>query len=158
MFSIHRLALVLPVLFAAGCYWDDDDCDSYQPPPPPPEPRLVSILVEVYDPVTNLVWENVSVRVVEAYQEWSDCTCISPWLDWYLTNSNGQVYLDEFALADAAVGFREDGSGRAILFPYFDQDEAVVVLEVAAEGFVSVFVDVPLRWDLPDVFVAVPFF
>ena len=38
--------------------------------------RLTSILVEVYDPVTNLAWENVSVRIVEADQEWSGCTCV----------------------------------------------------------------------------------
>ncbi|MCK5945541.1 MAG: hypothetical protein KAI24_26360, partial [Planctomycetes bacterium] len=48
------------------------------------QPRLTSILVEVYDPNTNLAWENVSVRVVEADQEWSGCTCVSPYLDWYL--------------------------------------------------------------------------
>lgn len=120
-------------------------------------PRLVSILVEVYDPVTNLVWENVSVRIVEADQEWSQCTCVSPFTDWYLTDATGRVLLDEFLLADAEVGFAEDGSGRAILGPQRDEDEATVVLEIDAVGFVPVIVEVPLRWDTPDVFVEVPF-
>lgn len=123
----------------------------------PAEPRPVSILVEVYDPTTNLVWENVSVRVVEADNEWSGCTCISPWDDWYLTDDRGQVFLDEHVLAAADVGFREDGAGRAVLWPYRDEDEATVLLVVDAEGFAPVYVEVPLRWDEPDVFVAIPF-
>lgn len=120
-------------------------------------PRLVSILVEVYDPNTNLVWENVSVRVVEADQEWSSCTCVSPYVDWYLTDDTGRVLLDEYVLADADVGFQEDGSGRAVLGPRRDEDEATVVLEIDALGFVPVIVEVPLAWDQPDVFVEVPF-
>lgn len=123
----------------------------------PAEPRPVSILVEVYDPVSNLVWENVSVRVLEADQEWSGCTCVSPWADWYQTGADGRVLLDEHVLAAADVGFREDGAGRAVLWPYRDEDEAAVWLVVDAEGFVPVYVEVPLRWDEPDVFVEVPF-
>lgn len=120
-------------------------------------PRLVSILVEVYDPVTNYVWENVSVRIVEADQEWSGCTCVSPYEDWYLTDATGRVLLDEYALADAEVGFLVDDFGRAILGPRRYEDEALVVLEVDAVGFAPVYVEVPLRWDQPDVFVEVPF-
>lgn len=122
------------------------------------QPRLVSILVEVYDPVTNLAWENVSVRIVEADQEWSGCTCPSPFLDWYLTDSTGRVLLDEYLLADAEVGFIEDSTGAAVLSPNFDEDEALVVLEIDAVGFAPVIVEVPISWDDPDVFVEVPFF
>lgn len=122
------------------------------------EPRLVSILVEVYDPNTNLVWENVSVRIVEADQEWSNCTCVSPYVDWYLTDSSGRVLLDEFLLADADVGFLVDDLGAAVLGPRRDEDEALVVLEIDAVGFAPVIVEVPLSWDEPDVFVEVPFF
>ncbi|MBL8754145.1 MAG: hypothetical protein JNK15_12665 [Planctomycetes bacterium] len=118
----------------------------------------MSIEVEVYDPTTNLVWENVSVRVVESAQEWSGCTCSSPWLDWYSTDSSGRVFLDEYALADAEVGFVEDYKGRALLESYRDGDEAWVLLEIDAVGFVPVYVEVALRWDEPDVFVAVPFY
>lgn len=121
-------------------------------------PRLTSILVEVYDPVTNLAWENVSVRVVEADQEWSGCTCVSPYLDWYLTDSVGRVLLDEYALGDAEVGFLEDSFGAAVLSPAYSEDEALVVLEVDAVGFAPVIVEVPVSWDNPDVFVEVPFF
>jgi len=120
-------------------------------------PRLVSILVEVYDPTTNLVWENVSVRVVEADQEWSQCTCASPFVDWYQTDATGRVLLDEYVLADAEVGFLEDAAGRAILGARRDEDQATVVLQIDALGFVPRIVEVPLSWDEPDVFVEVPF-
>ena len=122
------------------------------------QPRLVSVLVEVYDPVTNLAWENVSVRIVEADQEWSGCTCVSPYTDWFLTDANGRVLLDEYLLADAEVGFVEDSTGAAVLAPEFDQDDALVVLEIDAVGFAPVFVEVPISWADPDVFVEVPFF
>lgn len=122
------------------------------------QPRLTSILVEVYDPVTNLVWEGVSVRVVEADQEWSGCTCVSPYLDWFLTDSTGRVLIDEYILGDADVGFLEDSTGAAVISPNFDEDEALVVLEIDAVGFTPVIVEVPLSWDTPDVFVEVPFF
>ena len=122
------------------------------------ESRLVSILVEVYDPVSNLAWENVSVRIVEADQEWSGCTCVSPFEDWFLTDASGRVLFDEYMLADAEVGFLEDGNGAAVLSSAYGEDEAVVVLEVDAVGFAPVIVEVPLRWEEPDVFVEIPFF
>lgn len=120
--------------------------------------RLVSVLVEVYDPITNLAWENVSVRIVEADQEWSGCTCVSPYLDWFLTDGSGRVLLDEYRLADAEVGFLEESSGAAILEPGLNDDEALVVLEIDAVGFAPVIVEVPVSWADPDVFVEVPFF
>jgi hypothetical protein len=150
---LHRL---LPLAFAAlllsSCC--DDDCDDDVVAA---EPRPVSILVEVYDPVTNLVWENVSVRVVEADQEWSNCSCTSPVETWFLTDVTGRVLLDEYLLAAADVGFLEDGNGRAVLGPHAAEDEATVLIEVDAVGFTPVRVAVPLRWDRPDVFVEVPF-
>lgn len=120
-------------------------------------PRPVSIEVEVYDPFTNGVWEDVSVRIVESWQEWSGCVCVNPYEDWYLTDFQGRVFLDEVDLAWAEVGFLEDAYG-AVLYPRSDEDEAVVTLEIYALGFQPVFVDVPLRWGEPDVFVEVPFF
>jgi len=145
---------IASLLLAAAC----GHTHSHEHPAPSPAvPRPVSILVEVYDPVTNYVWENVSVRIVEADQEWSNCTCSSPWLDWYLTDASGRVLLDEYLLAAAEVGFLEDGAGRAMIGPGFHEDEAVVVLEIDAVGFSPVFVEVPLRWDMADVFVEVPF-
>lgn len=122
------------------------------------QPRLVSVLVEVYDPVTNLAWEGVSVRIVESDQEWSGCTCESPYLDWFLTDSTGRILLDEYLLADAEVGFVVDSTGAAVLAPEFDQDDATIVLEIDAVGFTPVFVEVPISWADPDVFVEVPFF
>ena len=122
-----------------------------------PDPRPVSILVEVYDPITNLVWENVSVRVVESYQEHADVWIPSPYQDWYLTDASGRVLLDEYILAYAEVGFVEDATGRALLRANGFQDDATVTLESDALGFTPVLVDVPVRWDQPDVFVEVPF-
>jgi hypothetical protein len=122
------------------------------------QPRLVSVLVEVYDPVTNLAWEDVSVRIVASDQEWSGCTCQSPYNDWFLTDSAGRVLLDEYLLAGAEVGFIEDSTGAAVLPPEFDQDEATLVLEIDAVGFSPVIVEVPISWADPDVFVEVPFF
>jgi hypothetical protein len=148
--SILPLALFL---LSSAC---SSDCDDYYAPPPPP-PRPVSILVEVYDPVTNMVWEDVSVRVVEADQEWLRRTVVSPYVDWYLTDASGRVLLDEYILAYSEVGFAEDGVGRAMIGSLYDEDEATVVLEVFAVGYMPVIVEVPLRWDLPDVFVEVPF-
>lgn len=149
-----RLNLLLSSFLLLGACGGHHD---HPAPPPVALPRPVSILVEVYDPITNLVWENVSVRVVEADQEWSRCTCSSPYQDWYLTDANGQVLLNEYVLATAAVGFQEDGAGRAMLGPNYDEDQATVVLEIDALGFTPVIVEVPLRWDQPDVFVEVPF-
>lgn len=150
---MHTRAAALFLLVAAGC----GRSHHHHPTIRYEDPRPVSILVEVYDPVTNLVWENVSVRVLEADQEWSGTTYASPFEDWYLTDASGRVFLDEYVLAAADVGFVEDGNGRAVLRPERDADQALVVLEIAADGFATVLVEVPLSWDEPDVFVEVPF-
>lgn len=122
-----------------------------------PGPAPVSILVEVYDPATNWVWENVGVRIVEADHEWSNHTCVNYWEDWYPTDSNGQALLTEYDLAWAEVGFREDYAGRAVIGSRWFEDEATVLLEVWADGFAPVYVEVALCWCEPDVYVAVPF-
>ena len=107
--------------------------------------------------MTNLAWENVSVRIVEADQEWSGCTCVARGFDLYQTDGFGQVLLDEYVLGDADVGFLEDAFGGGA-GSGFSEDEALVVLEIDAFGFSPVIVEVPLSWDQPDVFVEVPFF
>lgn len=123
------------------------------------QPRLTSVLVEVYDPVSNLAWQDVSVRIVEVDHEWSGCTCVNPIPDdWFLTDSSGRVLLDEYLLADSGVGFLEDSLGAAVLDPEYDRDEALVVLEIDAVGFAPVIVEVPISWADPDVFAEVPFF
>ncbi|MCA8943483.1 MAG: hypothetical protein KDB80_13045 [Planctomycetes bacterium] len=123
-----------------------------------PLPRTVAIEVEVYDPVSGFVWQDVSVRIVEAYHEWSGCVCESPWFDdYYYTDSSGLVYLDEYSLAFAEVGFLEDTEQRAIVESGRFEDEAVVTLEISAPTFETVWVDVPVSWDEPIAFVSVPF-
>ncbi len=152
--SRHSHPVLIASLFVvAACTGSDHD----HAPVLIPGPRPVSILVEVYDPVTNFVWENVSVRVAESAQEWSQCTCISPIEDWFATDGQGQVFLDEFDLAFADVGFLEDGAGRALLGSRSFEDEATVVLEIDAVGFSPVFYEVPLHWGEPDIFVQIPF-
>lgn len=152
MRSTRSLLLLLLAFAAVSCRRGNSHANLR-----PESPRLVSILVEVYDPTTNLVWENVSVRVLEADQEWLQCTCASPYEDWYLTDDTGRVLIDEYVLADADVGFQLDANGRAVLGPHRDEDEATVVLMVDALGFDPVIVEVPLSWAQPDVFVEVPF-
>lgn len=124
-----------------------------------PKPaRLVEIEVEVYDPATNGVWEGVSVRAVEGYHEWSGCTCSAGNPDlWLVTDRTGRVLFTAEDLADADIGFQEDGNRRAIIEADRDMDEAFVLLEIDAIGFDRVFVDVPLSWLQPSVLVSVPF-
>ena len=122
-----------------------------------PDPVPVEIEVEVYDPVTNGVWENVGVRVVEAWNEWSGRVVESPYGDFYLTDVNGLAYISPEGLADYEVGFAINGQGQALLGYEPDRDEATVLIEVFADGFDSVFVEVELTWDQPYRFVSVPF-
>lgn len=149
---LMSLSLAFAALALAACHGHETTATLR-----PATPRPVSIEVEVYDPITNLVWEGVSVRVVEAYHEWSGCNCESPYIDWYLTDVNGRVFFDEATLAYAEVGFLEDPYG-AVINPHRDQDEATVLLEIDAIGFAPVFVEVTLRWDDSDVLVEVPFY
>src|SRR5690606_37988288 len=98
---------------------------------------------EVFDPVTNGVWENVGVRIVEAWNEWSDCRCPTTRPDEFLlTDASGLVYFAPEDIAWYDVGFAEDVDGRAVLGPGVHEDEASVLLEVWAEGFAPVFVQV----------------
>jgi hypothetical protein len=123
-----------------------------------PDPRPVSLAVEVYDPVTDFVWEGVGVRIVEGAMEWSGCVCPNPDQDqWYLTDGFGSVAWDAAALGDTGIGFLEDSFGRAVLAPEFDADEAFVLIELAAPGFPTVQYDILLSWDEPDVFVSIPY-
>ena len=151
--SLLSSVLFAPLLALAACGGSTVETVPVVVPGPAP----VSILVEVYDPVTNWVWENVGVRIVEADQEWSNLTYVNYWEDWYPTDSYGQVLLTEYDLAWAEVGFREDYAGRAVIGSRWFEDEATVLLEVWADGFAPVYVEVELCWCEPDVYVAVPF-
>lgn len=148
-----RILSTVSLALLGACHVDGPVAVTVTSPPA----RPVSILVEVYDPLTNQVWENVAVRVVEADQEWSQCTCPSPYQDWMLTGSDGRVLFNEYDLAAAEVGFVLSPDGGAVLGPGVFEDEAVVLIEVDALGFQPVIVEVVLSWDNPDVFVEVPF-
>ena len=150
--SSSKALWLVPLLLLTAC-WDDDDwdCDCNG------QPRPVSIEIEVFDPVTQFVWEGVTVRIVEADQEWSGLTVPSPYQISLLTNSNGRVFFDAFALADASIGFLEDQNGRAVLGDGEGEDQARVMFEISAAGHTPVTLLVPLSWSVPDVFVAVPF-
>jgi hypothetical protein len=97
------------------------------------------------------------VRVLDAYQEWADQVYTSPFQDVFVTDLDGLVFLDEYILAWQDVGFREDGNGRALLYPGAFEDEADVLVEVDADGFPPVLYQIFLRWDGPDVYVGLPF-
>lgn len=151
--ALRRFLACLALFLAAAC--GHSDCDP--PPPPPPEPRPVSILVEVVDAVTGQPLPAVRVRVLEAYQEWSDSYYDSPFQDVFLTDADGLVFLDEYILSWQDVGFLEDGNGRALLYPGLYEDEADVLVEVDADGFPPALYSITLRWDRPDVYVQLPF-
>jgi len=146
-----RLSLLLLPLLLPGC------TKTATVVVPAATPRPVSLEVEVYDPVTNLVWEGVGVRVVAGTMEWSGVTIASANVAWLVSDSAGLVFFDEYALASAGIGFVEDNLGRAMLEPDLGRDDAVVEIEVSAPGFVTVQAQVTLSWDNPDRFVSVPF-
>ncbi len=151
----RRLAsasLVLLLLSLAACVRETHLVATW-----PPEP--VAIRVEVYDPVTAGVWEGVGVRIVQADQEWSGCTCVSPYTDSFeLTDRAGLVDFNCWDIASYEVGFPLDAAGRAVLGHHPAGDQATVTLEIWAPGYRSVFVDVDLSWHDPYVSVSVPFF
>ncbi|MCC6673452.1 MAG: hypothetical protein IT458_20510 [Planctomycetes bacterium] len=132
----------------AACDCDEDYSE--------PLPRLAAIEVETYDPVTNLVWENMGVRIISAYQEWAGQEFRNPAPVWFLTGPTGRVYLDMQRLAEARVGFQEDADGNALLRAGPTEDQAWVLLEIGAQGFTSVFAEVELAWYAPQRFVSVP--
>jgi hypothetical protein len=144
----------LPALLAlfAACGHRDSD-----PPPPPPAPNPVSILIEVYDPVTNLALPGVRVRVIDAYQEWAGLYYQSPFQDVFVTDAFGQVFFDEYLLAWQDVGFREDANGRALVFPSVVEDQASVLVEIDADGSPPLFYEIELSWGQPDVAVGLPY-
>ena len=120
--------------------------------------RPVTIEVEVYDPETNFVWENVGVRLVQATQEWSACVCANPDRDdWYYTDEYGTVVFDPKRIASADIGFQLDELDRAIISGHPAEDEAWVLVEVWAENFTPVLREVRLTYDQNDVFVSIPF-
>lgn len=123
-----------------------------------PQARSASLDVEIYDPLTDFVWEGVSVRIVEGAMEWSGCVCPNPdQNDWFLSDEFGTVFYDSVLLADSGIGFLEDSYGRAVLGPAVDEDEAYVLIELAAPGFPTLQFDILLSWDEPDVFVSIPY-
>ncbi len=153
MKRLHIVSALLVLLTATACHSGGSREDSI----PVYRDRYVSIEVEVYDPQSGYVWEDVAVRIVQSDQEWSGCICVNPIADdWYYTDEFGTILFTEVDLAQADVGFLEDG-GLAVVSPDYDEDEVTVLLEVTAPGLGTVFQSVDLSWDEPDVFVSIPF-
>ncbi len=120
--------------------------------------RPVTIEVEVYDPETNYVWQDVGVRLVQASQEWSGCVCTNPnRQDWYYTDDLGVAFFSPADIADADIGFRVDELGQAVISMHRDENEAIVLLEVWAEGFKPVLWQVEMTGEKSEVFVSIPF-
>ncbi len=124
----------------------------------PLQDQPVALDVEVYDPVSDLVWQDVGVRIVQGDVEATGCLCPSPLVDdWFYTDLDGLVYFAPEDLAFADIGFLEDNRGRAIVGSSFDEDEAYVLLEVWAPGLQSVFWEVKVTWDDPVAVISIPF-
>lgn len=154
---MKRIALI-SALFAAslagGCHsaHDDDDYGTVYYDEP------ASIEIEVYDPKTGYVWQDVSVRIVEVDHEWSGCICPNPTAnDFFYTDEFGVVYFSPELLYDMDLGFLEDGNGRAIMSPDELEDEASVLVEISAPGLGSIYERIELSWEDPRVYIQVPF-
>ena len=153
MRSLNSIALLLAAAALVGCHRH-----GHRHSVGVPGPHQASLEIEVYDPVTDLVWQGVSVRIVEGAMEWSGCVCPNPDQDdWFLTDQFGTVFYDSGLLADSSIGFLEDGYGRAVLGSAVDEDEAYVLIELAAVGFPTLQYDILLSWDEPNVFVSIPY-
>lgn len=111
----------------------------------------VSLVVVVHDK-DGFAWENVEVRILEAWNEWSACVCKGkePWsVDF--TDRNGEVVFDPRTLALAELGFAEIPDGVAVLGSHHDEDEAILKLIVGHDSLGWVRVDVPLSFHDPHV-------
>jgi hypothetical protein len=152
-----RHVAILPALIAAsflgGCQSgsSDDYGPAYYDEP-------VSIEIEVYDPKTGYVWEDVSIRIVEVDHEWSGCICPNPTAnDFYYTDKFGVVFFSPELLAISDLGFLTDDRNRAVLSPDLLEDEASVLVEISAPGLGRIYERIELDWDHPRVSVQVPF-
>ncbi len=118
----------------------------------------VSIEIEVYDPTTGYVWQDVSVRIIEVDHEWSGSIRPNPTKnDYYYTDKFGVVFFSPELLAVSDLGFLEDDRGRAVLSPDYLEDEASVLVEISAPGLGRVYERIEISWDYPRVFIQVPF-
>ncbi len=146
----------LPLFLLLACHSSSHD-DHLVPVPVPALPRPVAIEVEVYDPLSGYVWEDMGVRIVEAEVEATGCFCFSPYPDdWYYSDAYGLVYFAPLDISYADVGFVENAYQEAVLLPDVDGDEALVILEIWAPGFLPVEVEVYLDWTQPEAFVSIP--
>ena len=153
MRRIAPIAGLLVAVLASGCHSRRD-----RDPDPVAVSRPVSLEIEVYDPTTGYVWEDVSVRIIEVEHEWSNRIIENPFQnDYYLTDSFGVVYYSPELLAQTEIGFLEDGRGRAVLEPDFSEDEASILIEISAPGLGVVFERIDIDWEQPDVFIQIPF-
>ena len=149
---MKRLYALLPVLLVsvAACSSRTKETVIVQAPAVIKVERRAGLDIEVYDPVTGYIWEDVGVRIVEASHEWSGCICPTPLVDdFYYTDTQGLVLFDSVDLAHASVGFQLDPNGHAVMFPHEEEDEAIVVVEIWAPGMTSVFYEIDISWDDP---------
>ena len=118
----------------------------------------VSIEIEVYDPVSGFVWEDVSVRIVEIEHEWSDQINVNTVQnDYFFTDFDGIVFFSPDYLGREDLGFLVDEFEGAILSPDILEDEASVLIEISAPGLGVVFERIDISWEEPRVFVSIPF-
>ena len=147
------LSAMLAAAIAGGCHSSHDDHHHDLLVDHP-----VSIEIEVYDPATNYVWENVSVRIIEIEHEWSNCVCPNPTQnDFYETDKFGIVYFSPENLGFSDLGFLIDDLDRAILSPDEFEDEATVLIEISAPGMGAIYERLELTWENSRLFVSVPF-
>lgn len=139
--QLSRRSVFRAVLCSALCF-TAPACDRYYF-----DSRPVSLRVTVVD-ANGAPRSGITVRIVEAWNEWSDDIRAGqePWSK-LSTDDRGRAFFDSEALALADLGFRESPRDRAVLGFSYRRNQAEFTIEVgtAALGFVEHVIPVRYR-------------
>lgn len=108
--------------------------------------KPVSLLITVVDE-NGFAWEGMVVRILEAWNEWSDDyrEGVDPWAT-LETDDRGSVFFDSEDISSARLGFLEDPEGIATLSSKFDRNEAEFTIEVGHPTLGWIEVQVPVHY------------
>ncbi|MCA8968976.1 MAG: hypothetical protein KDC95_04310 [Planctomycetes bacterium] len=111
-----------------------------------PGKKPVSLSITVVDS-KNAVWQGLTVRILEAWNEWSDDyrQGKDPWAT-MRTDDRGLAYFDSEDIASADLGFLESPDGIAVLYDDPWRNEAVFIVEVGDDTLGWIEVEIPVRY------------
>ncbi|HMQ23782.1 MAG TPA: hypothetical protein PKE00_14915 [Planctomycetota bacterium] len=143
--SLRMLALAALLLLGACHRWHDHDC------------KPVSLSITVVDS-KNAVWQGMTVRLLEAWNEWSDDRRQGkdPWAT-LKTDDRGVVYFNSEDIASAELGFLEEPKGIAVLHSDRWRNEAVFTVEVGDDTLGWIEVEIPVRFPATHLDVEIEF-